>query len=39
MRIYELPDREFKITVIKMLNDLKEKTDNYTKSEKLRMNK
>lgn len=28
MQIYELPDKEYKIAVIKMLNELKENTDN-----------
>lgn len=36
--IYELPDNEFKMTVLKM-NELKENTDNKMKLEKLCMNK
>ena len=28
MQIYELPDKEYKIAVIKMLNELKENTNN-----------
>lgn len=39
IHIYELPDEEFKITVIKTLNNLKENTYNYAKSRKQCMNK
>ena len=28
MEIYELPEKEFKITVLKMLNELRENIDN-----------
>ena len=41
MEIYDLPDQEFKITVLKRLSEsyIKTLTDNSTKSEKQYMNK